>query len=62
MKTKEFVPFSESHLHHILCNFSNRPIEGCTQCIGLKEKYGDMPIAEIINKHFPDAIERKIPQ
>jgi len=58
MKTKEFVQFSESDQHHPFCNFSNRPIEGCS-CNKMKEKYGDMPVEEIMAKHFPDAIERK---
>jgi hypothetical protein len=30
-----FVRGSERHLHHILCNFSSEPRDGCKQCLSL---------------------------
>lgn len=55
--TSTFIRFSESHLHHVFCNFPNRPIKGCS-CNKMKEKYGDMSEDEIMAKHFPDAKKR----
>lgn len=48
--------------HHIWCNYFMRPAEGCKMCEGLRAKYPeDCSSDELIAKHFPEAISRKMP-
>jgi hypothetical protein len=44
--------------HHIWCNFSGNPVEGCRQCKRLWEEYPYEPGEEngLVNKHFPDSL------
>lgn len=50
----------EIYDHHPFCNSDPRkPVEDCNMCKRFFEEYGDMPVEEIMKKHFPDVKVRK---
>ena len=47
--------------HHIWCNFSMRPREGCHQCEGLWKNYpyeDAQGEGDLMKKHFPENVRR----